>query len=234
MKWAIAGRNRDKLAAVARCTERADHRRRRAGSEGVRRRSRARTKVICTTVGPYAKYGSDVVAACAAAGTHYCDLTGEVHWMRAMIDAHHETATEDRRADRARVRASTRSRATSARGRRSKSSSTRFGHPAQKVTAYYGALSGGFSGGTVGSMFGLADAMEDREVRRDRRQSVRPRSGSARAAPTRARRQAAAVGARRRNVHRAVRDGARRTRASCGAATRSPAFRGATTSSIAR
>ena len=50
------------------------------------------TRVVCTTVGPYAKYGSALVAACAEAGTHYCDLTGEVHWMRQMIDAHHERA----------------------------------------------------------------------------------------------------------------------------------------------
>src|SRR6185436_3211800 len=51
-----------------------------------------RTKVVCTTVGPYAKYGSELVAACAEAGTHYCDLTGEVQWMRRMIDRHHERA----------------------------------------------------------------------------------------------------------------------------------------------
>ena len=36
--------------------------------------------------------GSELVAACAAAGTHYCDLTGEVPWMRRMIDAHLEGA----------------------------------------------------------------------------------------------------------------------------------------------
>ena len=53
-----------------------------------------RTRTVCTTVGPYAKYGSALVAACADAGTHYCDLTGEVNWMRAMIDAHHERAAE--------------------------------------------------------------------------------------------------------------------------------------------
>jgi short subunit dehydrogenase-like uncharacterized protein len=52
----------------------------------------ARTKVICTTVGPYAKYGSKLVAACAAAGTHYCDLTGEVHWMQRMIESHEDAA----------------------------------------------------------------------------------------------------------------------------------------------
>ncbi len=40
-----------------------------------------RTKVVCTTVGPYAKYGMGVVEACATNGTHYCDLTGEVQFM---------------------------------------------------------------------------------------------------------------------------------------------------------
>ncbi len=71
MKWALAGRSRDKLEAVVAglstkppiivadaldakaCTELAQ-----------------RAKVICTTVGPYAKYGAMVVAACAASGTH--------------------------------------------------------------------------------------------------------------------------------------------------------------------
>jgi len=42
----------------------------------------SRTKVLLTTVGPYAKYGLPVVAACAAQGTHYADLTGEVLFMR--------------------------------------------------------------------------------------------------------------------------------------------------------
>jgi short subunit dehydrogenase-like uncharacterized protein len=51
-----------------------------------------RTRVVCTTVGPYALYGSELVAACASAGTDYCDLTGEVFWMRRMIDAHQDEA----------------------------------------------------------------------------------------------------------------------------------------------
>jgi len=53
-----------------------------------------RTRVVCTTVGPYAKYGSPVVEACARAGTDYCDLTGEVQWMQRMIDTHLDAATE--------------------------------------------------------------------------------------------------------------------------------------------
>jgi short subunit dehydrogenase-like uncharacterized protein len=54
----------------------------------------ARTKVVCTTVGPYALYGTPLVAACAAAGTHYCDLTGEVQWMAQTIN-HFEQLTQE-------------------------------------------------------------------------------------------------------------------------------------------
>ena len=51
-----------------------------------------RAKAIITTVGPYQLYGSDLVAACAKAGTDYLDLSGEPNWMRQMIDAHDAAA----------------------------------------------------------------------------------------------------------------------------------------------
>ena len=54
----------------------------------------AATRVVATTVGPYAKYGMPLVAACAAAGTHYCDLTGEVLFVRDAIDAYQDEAAE--------------------------------------------------------------------------------------------------------------------------------------------
>lgn len=54
----------------------------------------ARTKVIVTTVGPYAKYGMNLVEACAKSGTHYVDLTGEVTFMRRTIDAFDAVAKE--------------------------------------------------------------------------------------------------------------------------------------------
>jgi len=50
------------------------------------------SKVIVTTVGPYLKYGEPLVKACAEAGTHYCDLTGEPEFVDAMWLKHHETA----------------------------------------------------------------------------------------------------------------------------------------------
>ena len=48
--------------------------------------------VVCTTVGPYAQLGEGLVAACAQAGTSYCDVTGEVPWVRRMIDRYEEPA----------------------------------------------------------------------------------------------------------------------------------------------
>ncbi|GAA5101368.1 saccharopine dehydrogenase family protein [Nocardia iowensis] len=52
----------------------------------------ARTKVVVTTVGPYLRYGLPLVAACAKAGTHYADLTGEPLFIREAIDQYHEQA----------------------------------------------------------------------------------------------------------------------------------------------
>ena len=78
-RWAIAGRSKAKLDALGLGVPVliAD-----ALEPAAMAALAQRTKVVCTTVGPYAKYGSEVVAACAAHGTHYCDLTGEVPWMR--------------------------------------------------------------------------------------------------------------------------------------------------------
>jgi short subunit dehydrogenase-like uncharacterized protein len=52
------------------------------------------TRVLATTVGPYRRYGLGVVEACASAGTHYADLTGEVLFMREAIDRFNALAAE--------------------------------------------------------------------------------------------------------------------------------------------
>lgn len=54
----------------------------------------AATRVVVTTVGPYAKYGLPLVGACAEAGTDYADLTGEPQFVRASIDAYHKQAVD--------------------------------------------------------------------------------------------------------------------------------------------
>ena len=93
LKWAIAGRSTSKLDAVAAETgatvERivAD-----AADPAAMRQLVESTRVVVSTVGPYALYGSELVAAAAAAGTDYCDLTGEPQWMQRMIDAHADAA----------------------------------------------------------------------------------------------------------------------------------------------
>ena len=51
-----------------------------------------KTKVVCSTVGPYAKYGSLLVKSCVKNKTHYCDLAGEAQWIRKMIDLYHKEA----------------------------------------------------------------------------------------------------------------------------------------------
>ena len=96
LRIALAGRNTQKLEGVrAGLPERArtwplvnvD-----AADKAAMEKLAEDTKVVCTTVGPYAKYGFPLVEACAKAGTHYCDLTGETLFMRDAIDRFHETA----------------------------------------------------------------------------------------------------------------------------------------------
>jgi len=95
-RWALGGRNeaklqslRDGLGAAALPIVLGD------GDDEASLVSLAgRTRVVCTTVGPYARYGSKLVAACARGGTHYCDLTGELHWIRRMLDAHQGEAEQ--------------------------------------------------------------------------------------------------------------------------------------------
>jgi short subunit dehydrogenase-like uncharacterized protein len=50
------------------------------------------TRVVVSTVGPYQRYGLGLVQACAEAGTHYADLTGELLFVRETIDRFHALA----------------------------------------------------------------------------------------------------------------------------------------------
>ncbi len=100
LRWAIGGRNPEKLETVKRELAGATGQDADAlpiiigdsDDAGSLADLARRTRVVCTTVGPYAKYGSRLVEACASTGTDYCDLTGEVHWMQRMIEAHQDAA----------------------------------------------------------------------------------------------------------------------------------------------
>lgn len=119
----------------------------------------ARTRVVVSTVGPFALYGSALVAACAANGTHYCDLTAEPQWMRAMIDAHQEAA----RGSGARiVHACGHDSIPSDLGVQflQEVATERHGLPCRRIATRVTRMKGGFSGGTAASFL---NAMRLRE-----------------------------------------------------------------------
>ncbi len=125
----------------------------------------APTKVAVTPVGPYAKFGMPLVAACAAAGTHYADLTGEVLFVRRSADAFHEEALRSGAkivhacgfdsipSDLGVLLTAQRARADGA---------GELGH----TVLYVRRLRGGFSGGTIDSM--RTQAIEMRASAADR------------------------------------------------------------------
>jgi short subunit dehydrogenase-like uncharacterized protein len=95
LRWALAGRNRAKLEALAQRlgvdvpllhADVTDERSLRTVAQS--------TRVIITTVGPYVAYGEPLVAACAAAGTDYVDLTGEPEFVDRMYVRHHAEAAK--------------------------------------------------------------------------------------------------------------------------------------------
>jgi len=52
----------------------------------------ANTRSVISAVGPFVRYGAPLVASCANNGTHYCDTTGEVGWVRKMIEKYDDIA----------------------------------------------------------------------------------------------------------------------------------------------
>jgi len=95
VKWAMAGRSEEKLVQVRDemgipkdvpfVVADANN------AESVKAMVES-TQVVLTTVGPYQKYGSDLVRVCSETGTDYVDLCGEPAWMHEMIAAHGEAA----------------------------------------------------------------------------------------------------------------------------------------------
>ena len=154
VKWAIAGRNREKLEGIREELElsadlsilEVD-----SNDQGSLNAMTSSTKCVLTTVGPYQLYGSNLVESCAKNGTDYVDLTGEPGWMYEMINAHKETA----QASGARIVFSC--------GFDSipfdlgvyfvqQAAKDKFGKPAQHVRGRVKAMNGEFSGGTIASL----------------------------------------------------------------------------------
>ena len=170
LRWALAGRSKEKLETVRDSlgpeaaslelilADSFDH--------DALAALASRTKVVLTTVGPYALYGSDLVAACVEAGTHYCDLAGEVHWIRKMIDHHQARAQQ------------TGARIVHCCGFDSvpmdigvwflqEAAREKYGAYCQSITMLVKATKGAASGGTIASMLNLiSESRRDRSVAR--------------------------------------------------------------------
>lgn len=99
LKWAIAGRSVSKLTQVR------DDLGPEAGELTIIEADAAndiqlsamvkQANVIVSTVGPYALYGEPLIKACVESGTDYCDLTGEAHWIAAMLEKYETTAKQN-------------------------------------------------------------------------------------------------------------------------------------------
>ena len=170
LKWAVAGRSKEKLKKLRQSlgarpedldTIVADS----FDMDSLRSLAR-RTRVVLTTVGPYALYGSSLVDACVEEGTHYCDLAGEVQWIRKMIDQHQARAQQ------------TGARIVHCCGFDSvpmdigvwflqDEAMKRFGAYCKSITLYVRATKGTASGGTVASMINLIEeSRKDRDIAR--------------------------------------------------------------------
>ncbi|MBC7973097.1 MAG: saccharopine dehydrogenase NADP-binding domain-containing protein, partial [Verrucomicrobia bacterium] len=96
VRWALAGRNRQKLEAVRDEVGVtvdvlvADSQDQQAIDAIV-----SQTQVLLTTAGPFALYGNALVDACVRFKTHYVDITGETPWIRTLIDRYHAQAAAD-------------------------------------------------------------------------------------------------------------------------------------------
>ncbi len=163
VKWALAGRSRTKLEQVrgqlgngaqALPILIAD-----AADDNALRAVCQQTRVVISTVGPYALYGSPLVKVCAETGTDYCDLTGEVAWMAQMIAAHEGTA---KRTGARIVHTCGFDSVPSDLGVQylQEQAQAKFGAPCENVRMRIARIKGGLSGGTVASMLNMMREME--------------------------------------------------------------------------
>jgi short subunit dehydrogenase-like uncharacterized protein len=171
LDWAAAGRSPGKLDTLSAALPKthqdvplivAD-----ATDETALRELVSKARVVISTVGPYALYGEPLVKVCAESGTDYCDLTGEVQWIRRMIEGYETTA------------AATGARIVHCCGFDSIPSDLgvhflqqkaleRFGSPCERVKMRVRGMKGGLSGGTVASMMNIArELAADSELRRE-------------------------------------------------------------------
>lgn len=157
VRWAIAGRNRQKLETIReKCGVTVDVLVADSQDQQAIDNIVAQTRVLLTTAGPFALYGNTLVDACVRFKTHYVDITGEMPWVRTLIDRYHAQASADG------------TRIIPCCGFDSVPSDLgtylvvrhlqrQLGVPCKQVHAYFQAY-GGFNGGTLASAFNLYDS----------------------------------------------------------------------------
>ena len=175
LKWGIAGRNHKKLTQVLAEIIEASPSKKYTDipiivadcNDAVSLNELTRqTKVILTTVGPYAKYGSLLVESCVENGTDYCDLAGETQWIRKMIDTHQVRAEQ------------TGARIVHACGFDSipsdmgvffmqEEARKKYQKPLKEIKLFVKAMKGGASGGTIASILNvITEGIADRDIAR--------------------------------------------------------------------
>ena len=171
LRWAIAGRSAPRLEALRGSLGPkaarlplvvAD-----AADDRALHRMCAGTRVVVSTVGPYALHGEPLVRACAETGTDYCDLTGEVQWIRRMIRAHQQTA---RKSGARLVHCCGFDSIPSDLGVHflQREARARLGVPCSEVKMRVKGARGGLSGGTAASLMNLIrEATADPALRRE-------------------------------------------------------------------
>lgn len=94
LRWAAAGRSHDRLEGLRAALGASDLALIVADATDAKALDSlaAQASVVLSTAGPFARHGSELVAACVRHGTHYVDITGETPWVRRMIDRHHDDA----------------------------------------------------------------------------------------------------------------------------------------------
>lgn len=167
LSWAIAGRSETRLAGVRAEIGRpdlpmivAD-----AHDDAALLAMCRRSRVVVSTVGPYALYGEPLVRSCAQVGTDYCDLTGEVPWIAGMIERYHARAGQSG------------ARIVHCCGFNSlvsdlgvaflqKQARETLGMPCQHISMRVKTMRGEFSGGTVASMTNMVRELRENPSQR--------------------------------------------------------------------
>lgn len=169
ISWAMAGRSEEKLERV----------RSEAGAHDIPlliadadnpttlQAMCRKTRVVISTVGPYALYGTELVKACVESGTDYCDLTGETQWIKRMVERFEGQAKQSG------------ARIVHCCGFDSipsdlgvaflqKQAQEQFGAPCTDVKMRVKAIKGGASGGTIASIINLAkEALANPALRKE-------------------------------------------------------------------